>query len=271
MKNKILALSITVFLLTPTKINANLSLIKKSNQVCLDYFCRVFVKAPFSIGSGGVVFTRNGLAQWKTLFNAAKITQLSCTNLYVRQSEIFGGAMALSLRVSPVIGCYSKPKIIIQATKFKNPRSKAVFSHKNHDNQIHWAEIGGTTMAVSESQRGFMLVGVAEGNAKLDNGRSLPSGFVAEALPSGWAITPAPEPYVHFSTSRSRHGTSNLQVENTASMMVDGEVVDLDADGSVMVRNGSKVTVVSVTGKTLSYKLDHSGVRLTPLAGIHAH
>jgi hypothetical protein len=246
-----------------SSLNANLVLQGKVNEVCTDLFCNNKIKIPYMLLQGDSVITRQGIAKWTALFNSAQLTQLSCTKLELKQSQLWLGALVLDVRISPVIGCHYKPKVIINAKKLTNKNSQMRYGFIDKKGQNRYVSIVGTELAVGESAEGNALVGVKSGVTKLDTGESLGAGYFAEAKPSGWDIKRSLPPYLRFTSSKSKYGDPTLLVSKNSNVFVGGIQVELNKDRSVTVAKGSNVDVVDVTGNMTSWHVASHGLRVT--------
>jgi hypothetical protein len=262
MKNFIVKLLICGLVFTPFKAGANLKLQSKANQLCTDLFCRKSIKIPFELEVGSWAVTRDGYAKWTTLYNSALVTQLSCTDMKVKQSELISSALALDLEIKPVIGCNFKPKVLISARQFNNAQSKARFHIIGSTGINHWAEITGTEISVGLSNAGNALLGVRSGTAKIDDGQTVESGFQAEAFASGWVVTRSREILVENSSRKILLEKSILKTDPSASVYVEGERVVVSKDGLFEASRGQDISVMDVSGNVTQWHYATHGLRV---------
>jgi hypothetical protein len=243
--------------------NASLVLQSKIDKVCLDFFCRKQVKMPFRLIPGNTVITREGIAKWTALYSSANITQLSCTRLELKQSQLWLGALVLDVRISPVLGCHYKPRAIIKAKRMVNKNSSMKYSFLDRNGRSRYVSIVGTEIAIGESEKGNTIVGIKNGVAKLDTGRLLTAGQIAEATSMGWTVQRLPKVLLVSTTSTNRYGDPRVLVVKDSSVFVDGTQAIVNKDGSMEVPKGSRVDVVDVTGNTTSFHVAAHGLRVT--------
>jgi hypothetical protein len=252
-------------IILPIKSSANLKLQSKANQLCYDLFCGKSINVPFELSTGNSAITRSGIAKWSTLFDSARITQLACTDMGVNQSELVNGALALSITIKPVIGCNFKPKALISARKFSNAQSKARFQIIGNSGPNRWAQITGTEISVGQSTAGNPLLGVRVGAAMIDDGRTVGSGFQAEAYPSGWVVTRSREILVENTSRKILLEKSILRTDPSASVYVEGERVEVSKDGLFEAARGQDISVMDVSGNVTQWHYAMHGLRVHPL------
>lgn len=232
---------------------ANLKLQSSQGQLCYDLFCRIRVAIPLSLSVGRSATTRDGYAQWTGILDSVRVSQLACTQLSLKQSALINGALALDLEAKPVIGCGFRPKIIVSARKFTNRYSRAKFSFSPATGANRWVSLTGTEISLGESVRGSALLGVRSGSVKTDDGRTVESGFQAEAYPSGWVVSRSPEILVEFSSSIFYKKNRLLRTDSEAIVTVDGRRVSVNLNGEFEALPGQNIGVMSVSGILTRY------------------
>jgi hypothetical protein len=262
MKKVIANLLICSLVLVPIKSIASLKLQSKANQLCLDLFCRNSIKIPYQLNAGDNAITRNGIAKWSTLYDSARVTQLACTDMRLKQSELINGALALDIEIRPVIGCGFRPKALISARKFTNSQSNARFHIIGSNAVDRWAEITGTEISVGQSGGGNALIGVRSGTAKVDDGRTVESGFQAEAYPSGWVVTRSREILVENTSRKILLEKSTLRTDPGASVYIEGERAEVSKDGLFEATRGQDVSVMDVSGNVTQWHYATHGLRV---------